>query len=304
MKVEKMLILVGPTASGKSGLAVRLAKEFNGEVISADSRQVYKGLDIGTGKITKREMQGVQHHLLDIISPKKVFSAQDFIDHATRAISDIHSRGKLPIIAGGTGFYIDALVGRISLPDVAPDPKLRARLEKKTAEQLYELLKKKDPKRATSMDTSSERNNKVRLVRALEVASAHQGPSSLPSRTVLDGLDCVWIGIMPDMTVLDKKIKVRLSERLKKGMVSEAKKLHVAGLSYKRMTELGLEYRSLARFLQGIITRQGLEEELSSAIRRYARKQIGYWNRNKNIKWFPSTESGQLNTTVKAWLKK
>jgi tRNA dimethylallyltransferase len=299
---QKLLILVGPTASGKSALAVELAKKFNGEVISADSRQVYKGLDIGTGKITKREMQGVPHYLLDIASPKKAFSAQDFIDRATEAIEDIAARGKLPIIAGGTGFYIDALVGRITLPDVAPDLKLRARFEKKTAAQLYELLKKKDPGRATMMATPSERNNKVRLIRALEIA-AHKSYPHKSHRTDLGKkFDCLWIGIAPDMEALDAKIKIRLKERLKHGMVQEAKKLHAAGLSYKRMGELGLEYRSLAAFLQKQLTRRELEDEFYVAIRRYARKQIGYWKRNAEIVWFAQPSSPRIKKQVREWL--
>jgi tRNA dimethylallyltransferase len=311
--MQKVLILVGPTASGKSALAVKLAKKFNGEVISADSRQVYRGLNIGTGKIANLEMAGVPHHLLDVARPKKVFSAQDFIDHAARAINDIISRGKLPIIAGGTGFYIDALVGRINLPNVAPDPTLRARLEKKNAAQLYELLQKKDPARAKMMATPSERNNKVRLIRALEIATNYKAQSfvkkekperlnkaikSLPSSELGKKYDCLWIGIAPDMKALDRKIKKRLIERFEHGMIAEAKRLHADGLSYKRMSELGLEYRSLASYLQKKISRKELETELYAAIRRYAHKQMGYWKRNKDIRWFPSPTARELMKTV------
>lgn len=304
--MQKVLILVGPTASGKSALAVKIAKKFNGEVISADSRQVYRGLNIGTGKVTKREMGGVPHHLLDVASAKKVFSAQDFIDHAQRAISDIASRGKLPIIAGGTGFYIDALVGRINLPNVAPDFELRARLEKKSAVQLYALLQKKDPLRAKSMATPSERNNKVRLIRALEVAAHGQGralTSSTGARADFERYDCLWIGIAPDMKALDRKIKKRLIERLEHGMVAEAKRLHADGLSYRRMTELGLEYRSLALFLQKKIARAELETELYATIRRYAHKQMGYWKRNSEINWFPSATSRDIMKAVNGYLR-
>ncbi len=301
---KQLLILVGPTASGKSALAVTLAKRFEGEVISADSRQVYKCLDIGTGKITKREMKSVRHHLLDVALPKKVFSAQDFIDHAAAAIQDIAARGKLPVIAGGTGFYIDALTGRITLPDVAPDPKLRARLDKKTVSQLYELLRKKDPLRAASMATPSERNNKVRLIRALEIASVRSYPQNLQRTDLCEKYDCLWVGITPDTEALDKKIGTRLKDRLKRGMVNEARRLHASGLSYKRMAELGLEYRSLASFLQKKISRQGLESELYSAIRRYARKQIGYWRRNADIRWFDSPASPDIGKAVQAWLRK
>ncbi len=303
MKKQKILILVGPTASGKSALGVMLAKHFDCEVISADSRQVYKGLDIGTGKITTRETQGVRHHLLDVVPPKKVFSAQDFIDHAARAIEDIALRGRLPIIVGGTGFYIDALVGRVDLANVEPDARLRAGLEKKTAAQLYEALKKKDPKRAQAMATPSERNNKVRLIRALEVATRKGRGFTSMKRPGLYEYDSLWIGIAPDMSELDEKIDRRLHERLRRGMIREAQKLHASGLSYKRMTELGLEYRSLARFLQGAITRQDLEKELSSAIRRYARKQIGYWKRNKDIVWFATPLLAPIEKRIQAWLK-
>jgi tRNA dimethylallyltransferase len=302
MNRTKVLILVGPTASGKSALAVKLAKRFDGEVISADSRQVYKGLNIGTGKITKREMQGVPHHLLDVARSKRVFNAQDFIDQATAAIEDVSARGKLPIIASGTGFYIDALVGRIDLANVEPDAKLRERLQPKSAEQLYKLLQKKDPRRAATMATPSERNNKVRLVRALEIASTKSYPQKLPRSVLGKRYEFLWIGIAPDLAVLDAKIRERLEARLKRGMIPEAKRLHASGLSYKRMTELGLEYRSLALLLQGAITRQELSEELAAAIKRYARKQIGYWKRNASIEWFGSPALAPIERRVSNWL--
>ena len=150
IKKTKVVIVVGPTASGKSDLAVSLAKKFKGEVVSADSRQVYRGMDIGTGKITKREMKGIRHHLLDVADPKKRFSAENYRTLARTAIDDIASRKKLPIICGGTGFYIDALLNEKLLPNVPPDPKLRKKLAKKSAPQLLLILKKLDPKRAAN----------------------------------------------------------------------------------------------------------------------------------------------------------
>ncbi len=309
--MQKVIIIVGPTASGKTSLSIALAKKFGGEVISADSRQVYRGLNLGTGKVTKREMDGIPHHLLDVASPKRAFSAQDFVDQAHAAIEDIASRGKLPIIAGGTGFYIDALVGRIALPDVAPDEALRARLQKKTAHQLYAQLVKKDPQRAAMMDTPSERNNKVRLIRALEIASnKKRAPATAyPQKSPRSDLgaypqaEYCWIGIKPDMEMLDSKIRVRLRERIAHGMINEARTLHAGGLSYKRMTELGLEYRSLAGFLQGKSSRSEMEEELYHAIRRYAHKQLGYWRRNKEIAWFaPAKSLAGVERKVKAFM--
>ena len=294
----KVLVILGPTSSGKSALAVELARKFGGEVISADSRQVYRGLDIGTGKITKREMNGVPHHLLDEASPHRIFTADDFVNRARTAVRDVLKRGKLPIVAGGTGFYIDALVGRIVLPNVPPNKKLRVRLEKKSAAQLYALLKKKDPRRAKAI----EPHHKRRLIRALEIAaSIGKSPTA---RSYLAVYDAFWVGIVPPVKELEKKIAIRLFARIRQGMVAEAKRLHAAGLSYKRMEQLGLEYRSLARLLQGIITRKQMVEELNRSIRKYAIRQMRYWKRNKDVRWFKTGDDGRIATRVRSWLRK
>ena len=299
--MQKVLIIVGPTASGKSALAVRLAQRFHGEVISADSRQVYRGLDIGTGKISKREMKGVPHHLLDVASPKRVFTAGDFVRLARKEIDMIYHINRLPIIVGGTGFYIDALVGRVALPEVAPNAALRKRLRGKSASQLFLMLKRADPSRATSMNTPSERNNKVRLIRALEIAAAFD---SIPMNDIVSrSYDALWLGIAPSIHALEGRISKRLAERLKRGMVGEAKKLHAAGLSYRRMEELGLEYRSLARHLQGRISKDEMIAEISRDIRRYAKKQLAYWKRNKHIKWFKAGETEKAAREVRHWVR-
>lgn len=276
----KVLVIVGPTASGKSALAVKIAKERAGEIISADSRQVYTGLDIGTGKITKREMKGVRHHLLDVASPKRVFTAYDYVRLGRHAIDDIVARGKLPIICGGTGFYIDALLGRLSLAETPRNEQLRTRLASKTAAQLFAMLKKKDAERARAMDTPSERNNIVRLIRALEVAS-----KSIDRKDVVPQYDAEWIGIDWPDEVLKARIHKRLIARIKTGMVSEARRLHDRGLSWKRMEELGLEYRYLSRYLRGMISRQEMLEQLEREIWQYAKRQRTWWRRNKDIHW-------------------
>ena len=302
MTKQKLLVIVGPTASGKSALAVELARKFGGEIISADSRQVYKGLDIGTGKIKKREMKNVPHHLLDVASPKKNFSAGDYVRLARKAADMIYHINHLPVVVGGTGFYIDALVGRIVLPDVPPNKALRLRLAKKTAAQLFAILKKKDSMRARAMATPSERNNKIRLIRALEIASSTE---NRPLYTEVGSLyDTLWIGLRPKDAELRKRIQGRLRERIKQGMVSESKRLHKAGLGYARMEELGLEYRSLARHLKGDISRKEMQEELQSDIWRYSRKQIGYWRRNKEIKWFGPKEKTNIEKIIRAWFRK
>lgn len=255
-----------------------LARAIGGEVISADSRQVYKGLDIGTGKVAKREMKGVRHHGLDLISPKRVYTAHDFVLMGRRAIEEIAKRGNIPIIVGGTGFYIDALVGRIGLAEVPVHDALRKTLSNKTAKELFSTLEKVDPGRAETID----RNNPARLIRAIEIAQTlgkNPSPQSKELYTVH------WIGIRPELSELREKISKRLAARLKQGMVKEAERLHEAGLSYKRMEELGLEYRFLARFLKSELTKQEMRAELETKIWQYARRQITYWKRNKNIHW-------------------
>ncbi len=296
-KYQKVLVIVGPTSSGKSALAVRLARKFNGEVVSADSRQVYRGLTIGTGKITKKEMRGVPHHLLDIASPKRKFSADDYVKRARAAIKDISKRGKLPIVAGGTGFYIDSLVGRIVLPNVPPNPALRARHNKYATAHLLCLLKRTDPARAKTI----EPNNKRRIIRALEIAHA-LGKNPTP-KTALE-YDVLWLGIAPPIKELAKRIQFRLLARMRQGMVAEAKRLHAEGLSYKRMEELGLEYRSLARHLVGTIGRAQMTEELNRAISKYAVRQIRYWKRNKDIRWFKDAKAMGIQKTIQAWVSK
>lgn len=163
---KQVLVIVGPTASGKSALAVRLAKRFDGEIISADSRQVYRGLDIGSGKITEKEKGGIPHHLLDIVSPKRVFTVAQYQKLAKRKIAEIIERRKLPIICGGTGFYVQSVIDDLALPKVKPNSRLRKSLNQKTAPELFQILQKLNAKRAVKID----RNNPRRLIRAIEIA--------------------------------------------------------------------------------------------------------------------------------------
>ncbi|MEK7612817.1 MAG: tRNA (adenosine(37)-N6)-dimethylallyltransferase MiaA [Patescibacteria group bacterium] len=276
----KVIAIVGPTSSGKSSLGVLLAKKFNGEIISADSRQVYRGLNIGTGKISKKEMRGIPHYLLDVVSPKKQFNADDFVRLARNACSSILQKARMPIVVGGTGFYVDALLGRITLPNVPPNAALRAQLEKKSAAQLFAMLKNLDPRRVKTVEPKHKR----RLIRAIEIAKALG--KSPPYRTSDVEYDVLWIGLNPKN--LKQKIHARLSARIKSGMIAEAKRLHEAGLSYKRMDELGLEYRYLALYLQKKLTYEQMLEQLERAIGRYAKRQSRWFKRNPEIVWIKS----------------
>ncbi|MDP2641858.1 MAG: tRNA (adenosine(37)-N6)-dimethylallyltransferase MiaA [bacterium] len=280
MAKQKVLVIVGPTASGKSALAVRLAKKLKGEIVSADSRQVYKGLDIGTGKITRKEMGGVPHHLLDVADPKKQFSVSDYLDSTLPAIAKIVESSKLPIIVGGTGFYIDALTGRVAFPDVPPDKALRRKLDRLSKEKLFGMLAKKDPRRASTIDP----HNKVRLIRALEIIEKYGSVPQLGSSTSKSIYSFVFIGIKPDN--LDERIHMRLLKRLP-GMIKEARKLvKLRKLSFKRMRELGLEYRYIGMYLQGKISKTEMIEKLNTAICQYAKRQMTWFKRNKKIRWF------------------
>lgn len=274
-----VVAIVGPTAVGKSAYAVTLAKKLNGEIISADSRQIYRGLDIGSGKITKKEMGDIPHHLLDVASPKKVFSVHDFKRIAEPIIKDILARGKTPIVVGGTGFYIDALLGGVSLPNVPPNNALRKKLGKLTLSALVKKLKKLDPKRAKVMDLK----NKVRVIRAIEIATEL---GSVPViRTKKLPFEVRWIGLTTSREKLRKNIVKRLNARLVQGMLKEVVKLHKQGVSWKRMNELGLEYRYCALYLQGKLTEAQLIKTLTEKIYQYAMRQFRWFKRNKQIKW-------------------
>jgi len=281
-RMQNVIVIVGPTASGKSAYAVELAHKLGGEVISADSRQVYKGLDIGTGKITKREMKGVPHHMLDISSPKKVFTAHDYVKKARPVLEKILKEGKTPIVCGGTGFYIDALLGRIVLPDVPINRELRGKLKGKSAPQLFAMLQKLDKRRAKEID----RHNPVRLIRAIEIAKT-LGKVPKMKATPLP-YQIKFIGMKIAEIPLRHRIHKRLLSRMKAGMVAEAKKLHANGLSYKRMNELGLEYRYLASLLQKKISKKEMLEKLENDIWQYAKRQMTYWRRNPEIRWKPN----------------
>lgn len=308
MTKPKLIVVLGPTASGKSDLAVELAKKFypvkngsqfnrvNGEVISADSRQVYKGMDLGTGKITKKEMRGVPHHLLDVCNPKKVFTVAEYKKLAEKAIKDILKRNKLPIICGGTGFYIDAVVSGQSFPEVPPNKDLRQKLEAMSHEQLLKMLKKLDPERAETVDTK----NKVRLVRAIEIATTL---GKVPTTKNAIVYDSICIGIKWPKEILRERIYTRIISRIKKGMIEEIKNLHEAGISWKRMFSLGLEYRYISLFLQGKLSKEEMIEILHTKTCQYAKRQMTWFKRNKDIVWVEPERLEDAEEVVEKFLK-
>ncbi|MFH1402034.1 MAG: tRNA (adenosine(37)-N6)-dimethylallyltransferase MiaA [Patescibacteria group bacterium] len=292
----KIIVILGPTASGKSDLAVDLAREFNGEIISADSRQVYKGLDIGSGKITKKEMQGVPHYLLDIVKPQTIFTVAKFQKLANKKIEEILKRGKLPIICGGTGFYIQTIVENITYPEVKPDYKLRAQLETLPLSELFGILKKLNPERAKTIDAKNPR----RLIRAIEIVQSF--PLSAPSANKT-GDNFLQIGIKTDREVLKKRIEERFLARVKKGLVAEAQKLHQQGLSYKRFSEIGLAYKYLVLYSRKKISKEDFITESVKAEQRYAKRQMTWFKRDKEIQWFELSEQAKIKKCVSVFLK-
>lgn len=278
--LKKLIVIVGPTASGKSDLAVKLALKFNGEVVSADSRQVYRGMDIGSGKITRIEQHGVKHHLLDVANPKRTFTVAQYQKMALKAINRIQRNGRIPIICGGTGFYVKAVTEQTSIPAVAPDWKLREKLEKNTTAELFKMLESRDPATAKRI----ERLNPRRLIRALEIVikTGKPVPGSVSAPLPYPVLK---LGMNIKREKLNQSIARRLKKRLRRGMVAEVKKLRSGGLSWTRLENFGLEYRYAALFLQKKITRREMILKIQVESQKYAKRQLTWFKRDPKIKW-------------------
>lgn len=260
----KLLIICGPTATGKTDLAALLAKELRGEIISTDSRQVYKGMDVVTGK---DKPKGVKIWGYDIVRPNEEFSVAHFVKLARLQINKIANRRHLPIIVGGTGFWLDALVSPPATINVKPDWKLRKRLDKLSARELLVQLKKLDPVRAKNMN-QSDRNNPRRLIRAIEVAkSGKKGGKAA-------GYEAIWVGLKAPLKVLDKRIEERVNKRLKDGAIEEWKRLRLRlNKSLPSMSAIG--YRELPDVGKWV-----------RAEKQYARRQLTWFRKNKAIKWY------------------
>jgi tRNA dimethylallyltransferase len=288
--MHKVVAVIGPTASGKTDAAIDIALAFGGEVVSADSRQVFRGLNLGTGKVTAAEMRGIPHHLIDVADPTESFGADQYRRLATEAIDDIVSRNHLPIVCGGTGFYVDAVLTDMTFPQVLPNVELRESLKDLSAAELFARLQALDPRRAETIDPE----NPVRLIRAIEIAAA-LGAVPEATTTPADRYDVLRIGLLVPEPARTELITKRLLARLDAGMLDEARRLHAPadgspGLSYERMHELGLEYRYMAEHLQGHISYDEMVSTLATRIRQYARRQMTWFKREPRIVWFDPTD--------------
>ena len=273
----KILCIAGPTASGKSSRAVEEALKRNGEVISVDSRQVYRGLDIGTEKITREEMRGIAHHLIDIRNASETYSAGDFVTDATRLIKEISARGKLPILVGGTHFYFDALIRGLGA-NIAHNLQLRKKLEKCPNEELFARIRERDPRQATELDPQNRR----RLIRALEIIEAK---GIVPARTLsVPKYKAEWIILDPSKELIRKRIDDREATKFPRGLIDEVRRVREQ-VGDARLNELGLEYKIVGEFLRGERTEESLLPTLSAKLWQYARRQKAWLRklRDENV---------------------
>ena len=291
-KLPKLVVVLGTTACGKSGLGVELAKRFDGEIVSADSRQVYTGLDLGTGKVTEEEMEGIPHHMLDVVAPNQPYSVADFQAGAYAAIDDILARGKVPFLVGGSGLYVRAVTEGFAFTDTAPDPALRAELEGKTAEELYTILREK-----TGVTLANgEENNHQRLIRSVEKALSDGWEAPQAAHRYR----CLLLGVNFSRETVCRRIDDRLQARIDAGMIEEVANLRKAGATDAFLEGLGLEYRYILRYLKGELSSlEELKDELGRAIKRFAKRQVQWFNRDKDVLWL-DMEGDFLTQAVQA----
>ena len=337
--MNRIVIVTGPTTTGKSALAVEIAKLYDGEIISADSRQVYIGLDIGSAKITSAEMGGIPHHMIDIADPtSEVFTVTDFQRITREKIHDIQSRGKLPILCGGTGMYIDAVVHDMQFPTVKPNHVLRAKLEQKTTDELFSMLVAMDPVRASNID----HHNRVRLVRAIEVASNTdplpatpysplsrgrypsfmyykninggnppliQGEVAQACPEEFEGLvsdggvyNTLWIGLQLPKEIMLERIRTRITDRIP-ALFDEIQHLQSIGVSDNRLHGFGMEYRYGLMYIQHEITENEFIELLTTKTWQFSKRQMTWFKRNDEINWFdPITDKQKILKQVQEFL--
>ena len=319
--MKKLLIICGPTATGKTGLALHLAKEFNGELISADSKQVYKGLDIGTGKDLPKsskfreqspklpgyyEIEGVKVWGYDLVSPKKEFSVGQYIKVANKVIENIWSRKKLPILVGGTGFYIKGIVDGISTALIPKNKAVRKSLERRSIKELFNTLAQLAPIRAGSMNIS-DRKNPRRLVRAIEVAQWRL-KSGAKAKTEKDDLGSqiptLFIGLTGPKNFLYQRIKKRIKTRLKQGVEGEVKELLESGVSWKNQSMDSLGYKQWKGYFERKITKEKVVRKWEREECKYAKRQITWFKKDKRINWFNIKDSDwqkSVEKLVKKW---
>lgn len=281
--MNKLLVITGTNASGKSGLGIELAKKYDAEIISADSRQVYTGLDLGSGKVTPEEMQGVVHHLIDVVAPNDFFSLTDFQERAYKSIDQIHAKGKKAFLVGGTGLYVNSVVDGYNICKDPVDPLLRKEVEAKSLPELIAILSEKYPEALQKVDLK----NKRRVERAVE--RALQGNTEDAVNT--PRYETLVLGVTWPREVLYERIRERLDRRLDQGMIKEVEDLRAAGATDEFLYGLGLEYRYILMYLRGEFESfEAFYEKLFMEIRHLAKEQMTWFRKRKDIHWIDMTK--------------
>lgn len=277
-KKQKIIVITGPTATGKSALGIELAKAFSGEIISADSRQVYRGLDIGSAKVTESKMEDIPHHMIDVADPTNVFTVAEFQKMAREKMRSIFSRGNVPMIVGGTGMYISAIIDNIAFPEVPPNYQLRKSLESVSPGELLGILRDLDPRRANSIDP----DNPVRLIRSIEIATAIGKVPNLPPRD--SDHEVLMIGLELPKEELVSRIEQRIDDRIP-ALFDEIKKLLSQGVPADRLRSFGLEYRYGTDYAEGIISLDEFKKTLATKTWQFVRRQMTWWKRDSRVIW-------------------
>ncbi len=285
--MNRLVAIVGPTAIGKSRLALRLAQDFNGEIVSADSRQAYRYMDIGTAKPSPEELSLVRHHLIDIVNPDEDFSLAQYQELAYGAIDDIQQRNKLALLVGGSGLYVWAVLEGWGIPQVPPDPEFRHSLEEKAAEggtdELYQELVKVDPVAARRID----RRNVRRVIRALEVSRHAQAPFSQLQHKKAPPFKALIIGLTADRAELYRRIDLRVDKMIEEGLVEEVRKLASMGYNFHLPAMSGIGYKQIGMFLRGELTLAAAIQQIKYETHRLVRRQYNWFRLGDNrIQWF------------------
>lgn len=279
---KPLLVILGGTASGKTALSIKIAKEFDGEVISTDSRQIYKYMDIGTAKVTNKEAQGIPHYMIDFVDPAQEFTLADFVKTAKKYIDYIHSKGKLPILAGGTGLYTRAICDNFDIPRVPPDTKLREELDKEDPQKLHDRLNELDPEAAKNIHP----NNKRYVIRAIERAIAGKKPTKSPNSKY----NILKFGIEWDREKLYERINTRAANQIEEGLINETKTLLAKGYDEKLPSMSSLGYPEMIKYIKGELSLDEALELLQKNTRNYAKRQLTWFRREPDVIWLNGAE--------------
>lgn len=314
--MEKILVVLGPTATGKTELALRLAKKFNGELIACDSRQVYSGLDIGTGKLPGYEAEiikgkgfweinGIKVWMYDVVSLREQYTVADYVKDAERIVEDILKRKKIPIVVGGTGFYLKALLEGLPNLEISVDRKLRGELAKLSLMELQDKLKKLSLPRWENLNESDQKNPR-RLLRSIELATMNPYIITQNQRTKKGNgkYNVLKIGLTAPRMIIYQKIDHRVLDWIKYGIVEEVKNFLLKGIPKRRINELGLEYAVVLEYLDGVVSFDEMVGKIQNKVRQYSKRQVTWFKKEKNIFWFDITEKEflqKLENLIAKW---